>query len=441
MSRQLEEKTVVYKPNFLASRRTFARTIAAAPLVASLAAKDAIAGVRGRKEDIYRRIGVRPLINARGTWTYLSGSLELPEVRQAKQEAAMHFVDIFELQRGVGRRLAELSGAESGIVTSGAAGAMAAATAACIAGTDPKKVWQLPDTTGLKSEVIMFGGRNAFDSAIRLAGGKLVVARTHEELERALNENTAMVYTTALGERLEKALTITKKAGVPLLLDDAAGIPPIENLSLYARMGVDLYTFSGGKGLAGPQCSGLLLGRKDLIEAALANCSPWEGAVCRAMKVGKEEIMGCLAAVEAWKKKDLNALNKEWGARVGRIAKLVETVDGVTTDIRIPEGGNRYPTLTVKWDETAFAFSVADCVKQLSEGEPRIEVLSASNPSMVPAVHEEGDNRPRKREGQPARQNRLQIVPSTLQSGEDVIVGKRLRSILAQARSRAAKRG
>jgi len=431
----------VYTPNFLASRRTFLRTVAAAPMLASLAVQDLIADVRGPKLNIYQRIGVRPLINARGTWTYLSGSLELAEVRQAKQEAAMHFVDMFELQRGVGRRLAELSGAESGIVTSGAAGAMAAATAACIAGSDPKKVWQLPDTTGLKNEVVMFGGRNAFDSAIRLAGGKLVVAHTHEELERALNGSTAMVYTTALGERLEKALTITKRAGVPLLLDDAAGIPPIENLSLYARMGVDLYTFSGGKGLAGPQCSGLLLGRKDLIEAALANCSPWEGAVCRAMKVGKEEIMGCLAAVEAWKKKDLNALNKEWTARVDRIAKLVETVDGVTTEIRIPEGGNRYPTLTVQWDETAFAFTVAGCVNELSEGEPRIEVLSASNPSMVPAVREDKDSTPPKREAQPAAQDRLQIVPSTLQPGEDVLVGKRLREILARARSRAARRG
>jgi uncharacterized pyridoxal phosphate-dependent enzyme len=411
-------------------------------MLASLAVEDLIADVRGPEANIYRRIGVRPLINARGTWTYLSGSLELPEVRQAKQEAAMHFVDMFELQRGVGKRLAELSGAESGIVTSGAAGAMAAATAACIAGSDPKRVWQLPDTTGLKNEVVMFGGRNAFDSAIRLAGGKLVVVHTHEELDRALNGNTAMVYTTALGERLSKALTITKRAGVPLLLDDAAGIPPIENLSLYARMGVDLYTFSGGKGLAGPQCSGLLLGRKDLIEAALANCSPWEGAVCRAMKVGKEEIMGCLAAVEAWKKKDLNALDKAWTARVNRIAKLAETVDGVTTDIRIPEGGNRYPTLTVQWDETAFAFTVADCVKQLSEGEPRIEVLSASNPSMVPAVHEDDNSKAPKREAQPAAaRNRLQIVPSTLQPGEDVLVGKRLREILASARRLAAKRG
>lgn len=430
----------MYTPNFLASRRTFLRTVAAAPMLASLAVQELIAGVAGSKPNIYERIGVRPLINARGTWTYLSGSLELAEVRQAKQEAAMHFVDMFELQRGVGRRLAELSGAESGMVTSGAAGAMAAATAACIAGSDPKKVWQLPDTTGLKSEVVMFGGRNAFDSAIRLAGGKLVVAHTHEELERALNGNTAMIYTTALGDRLEKALAIAKKAGVPLLLDDAAGIPPIENLSLYARMGVDLYTFSGGKGLAGPQCSGLLLGRKDLVEAALANCSPWEGAVCRAMKVGKEEIMGCLAAVEAWKKKNLNALNKEWGARVARIAKLVETVDGVTTEIRIPEGGNRYPTLTVQWDESKFALAVAGCVKQLSEGEPRIEVLSASNPSMVPAAREDGGASP-KSEVRPAAQDRLQIVPSTLQPGEDVLVGKRLREILARARSRAMKQG
>lgn len=430
----------MYRPNFLASRRTFLRTVSALPMLASFAAEDLVAKVAGPKENVYTRIGVRPLINARGTWTYLSGSLELPEVRRAKEEGALHFVDMFELQRGVGRRLAELSGAESGMITSGAAGAMAAATAACIAGSNPKNVWQLPDTTGLKSEVVMFGGRNAFDSAIRLAGGKLVVARKHEELERAINGNTAMVYTTVLGGRLEKALAITKKHGVPLLLDDAAGIPPFENLSLYARMGVDLYTFSGGKGLAGPQCSGLLLGRKDLIEAALANCSPWEGAVCRAMKVGKEEIMGCLAAVEAWRGKDLNALDREWTGRVMRIAKAVETVDGVTTDIETPQGGNRYPTLTVKWDENAWGFTVANCVKHLSDGEPRIEVLSASNPSMVPAVHEDDDEplrkEPKKVQGS---RNRLQIVPSTLQPGEDLIVARRLREVLAAARRTASK--
>src|SRR6185312_11679029 len=142
--------------------------------------------------------------------------------------------------------------------------------------------------------------------------------------------NTAMIYTTAQGERLEKAIPIAKNAKVPIFVDWAAGIPPIENLGLPWKMGADLYTFSGGKGLCGPQCSGLLLGRKDLIDAALANTSPWEGSVCRAMKVGKEEVMGCLAAVEAWQKKDLNALNREWTRTVKRVAALVETVPGVS---------------------------------------------------------------------------------------------------------------
>jgi len=420
-------------------RRYFMKLAGAAPLLAYIAAQDiaekawGAVGKSSTRDTIYSRIGVRPFINGRGTWTYLSGSLELPEVRAAKQAASQHFVDIFELQHAVGRRLAELSGAESGMVTSGAAGAMASATAACIAGADPAKIWQLPDTTGLKSEVIMHGGRSAFDSAIRLAGGKLVVAHTHDEMRAAINGNTAMIYTTALGDSLEKAQAIAKDAKVPMLLDDAAGIPPIENLKLYSKMGIDLYAFSGGKGLAGPQCSGLLLGRKDLIEAAMANTSPWEGAVCRAMKVGKEEIMGCLAAVEAWTKMDLGALNRQWNERALRIQKLIDTVPGVTTEIRIPKDGNRYPTLVVNWDETAWGFTVADCDTQLRAGEPRIEVLTSSNPSMVAAVHE-GNENPKVAK----RADHIEIVSMTLQQGEDLIVGKRLREILLQARKKAA---
>ncbi len=419
-------------------RRSFMWRVSGFALLGSVTAKEAVGRTmeavgRSRSEDIYRRIGVRPLINARGTWTYLSGSLELPQVRAAQQAAAMHFVDIVELQHAAGKRLAELSGAESGMVTSGAAGAMAAATAACIAGTDPEKIWQLPDTTGLRHEVPMVGGRSAFDSAIRLAGGKLVLVHGEAELQNAINDKTAMIYTTDLGERLEKQIAIAKAAKVPLLLDDAAGIPPIENLKLYAKMGCDLYTFSGGKGLMGPQCSGILLGRKDLIEAAIANCSPHEGAVCRPMKVGKEEIMGCLAAVEAWTTIDLSALNREWKAKVDRIAKLVETVPGVTTEIEIPEGGNRYPTLTVNWDEKAFGLTVAECDKKLRDGEPRIEVLTESNPSLVSAVHEGEPSSKAPKE----HRNRLQIISMTMQPGEDMIVGKRLREILSAARKQA----
>lgn len=421
------------------SRRALFRQIRALPLFGYFAAQDLWAKARkaaGRASsaDIYARIGVTPIINARGTWTYISGSLELPEVKAAKQAAAEHFVDMWELQKGVSKRLAELSGAEAGMITAGAASALGTATAACMAGTDPAKIWQLPDHTGMKYEVIMFGGRLSFDSAIRAAGGVLVMAYSPEELQAKINENTVMVFTTARGERLEKGLVITKKAGVPMLVDWAAGIPPIENLSLPAKMGADLYTFSGGKGLCGPQCTGLLLGRKDLIEAALANSCPWEGAVCRAHKVGKEEIMGCLAAIEAWKKRDLAKLDREWGARVRRIVQLVETVPGVKTEITTPAGGNRYPTLSVSWDEAAFQMTVLECAKELRDGRPRIEVLTPTNPSLVPVVREGDPNAPRRR-GEDAP--RLRIVSLTLQPGEELLVGRRLREVLSEARKKA----
>ena len=422
----------------LFDRRHFMKLAGAAPLLAYIAMQDLAGKALGAvgktsSDNIYTRIGVRPFINGRGTWTYLSGSLELPEVRAAKQAASAHFVDIFELQHAVGRRLAELSGAEAGMVTSGAAGAMAGATAACIAGKDPARIWQLPDTTGLKHEVIMHGGRSAFDSAIRLAGGKLVLAQSTDDVRAAIHENTAMIYTTSLGSTLEKMIAIAKETKIPLLLDDAAGIPPIDNLKLYAKMGADLYCFSGGKGLGGPQCSGVLLGRKDLIEAAMLNTSPWEGAVCRSMKVGKEEVMGCLAAIEAWTKIDLNALNSQWNERTARIQKLVATVPGVQTKIEIPEDGNRYPTLIVSWDEDAWKFSVADCDKKLREGTPRIEVLTSNNPSLVPAV-EEGYQNPKA----PKESDHIEIVSMTLQPGEDLVVGKRLREILSEARKKVA---
>jgi L-seryl-tRNA(Ser) seleniumtransferase len=379
--------------------------------------------------NVYERIGVRPLINGRGTWTYLSGSLILPEVRTAMEAASRQFVDLFELQAAVGKRLASLSGAESGMITSGSAGAMAAATAGCMAGTDPQKIWQLPDTTGMKNEVVMLGGRIAFDSAIRLTGAKLKLANRMEDLQPAIGPQTAMIYTTWRDDNLPKAVAVAKQAGVPLLLDDAAGIPPFANLSRYAKMGLDLYCFSGGKGMRGPQCSGVLLGRKDLIDAALKNYNPYEGSICRPMKVGKEEIIGMLTAIETWQKVDLDALTREWNTRVQRIAKLVETVPGVTTKVYVPEEGNSYPTLKILWDEQKFGFTVAQCDEQLRAGNPRIELLTNSNPSIVSAV-EEGGGGDKKHQAPP---NQLEVVSMTLQPGEDLIVGRRLREILNAA--------
>jgi len=412
--------------------------LAAAPLLGQIAARDLYAQAasavgRDPRQNIYSRLGVKTVINCRGTWTYLSGSLEFPEVRQAQVEAANHFVNVIELQRAVGRRLAELTGAESGIVTSGAAGAMAAATAGCMAGSDDKYIWQLPDTTGLKHEVIMVGGRSAFDSAIRLTGAQLVLAYSPEELANAINDNTAMIYTTDLGDKLQKELSIAKERNVPMLLDDAAGIPPVENAKLYARMGVDLYCFSGGKGLCGPQCSGLLLGRKDLIESALLNCSPREGAVCRPMKVGKEEIIGCLTALETWLTLDEKKLYADWNGRIERIRKLVETVPGVKTDVFIPDDGNRYPTLKVAWDQQGWRYSISDCVAELRAGNPVIEILGADNPSLVRAVREGNPNR-KERKGP----DHIELVSMTIKPGEEMIVGQRLRAILGAAQKKAA---
>jgi L-seryl-tRNA(Ser) seleniumtransferase len=279
----------------------------------------------------------------------------------------------------------------------------------------------------------MVGGRSAFDSAIRLTGAKLVLTYSPEELTNAINENTAMIYTTNLGEKLKQELAIAKDRKIPMLLDDAAGIPPADNAKLYARMGIDLYCFSGGKGLCGPQCSGLLLGRKDLIEAALLNCSPREGAVCRPMKVGKEEVIGCLTALETWLNLDEKKIYDEWNGRIDRIKKLVETVPGVKTDTFVPEDGNRYPTLKIFWDQTAWRFTISDCVQELRSGDPVIEVLGADNPSLVTAVHEGNPNRKEMK-----APDHIELVSMTIKPGEEIVVGQRLRAILGSAQKKSA---
>ena len=417
------------------NRRTFVKWASAFPLLAQVGLEQAMGTgwaevARNSTDNIYTRLGVKPLINGRGTWTYLSASLELPEVRTAQVEAAQHFVNIFELQKAAGKRLAELTGAESGMITSGAAGAMAVGTAACIAGTDPDRVWQLPNTDGLKNEVVMVGGRSVFDSAIRLAGGKLVLVDSAEQIPNAVTSNTAMVYTTSPPEQLAKEIAASKARQIPIFMDAADGIPPVNKLQLFAKMGCDLYTFSGGKGLCGPQSSGILLGRKDLIEAGLANSNPWEGAVCRPMKVGKEEIMGCLAAVEAWLKMDVGKLNNEWGTRVQRIATLVETVPGVEAKVYMPEE-NQCPTLMITWDQKGWHYTTADCARELLEGTPSIAVLTEDNPSDV-LSRKQTSPRPHRHE------DKLQIVSMTLRPGEEIIIGQRLRQLLTQARRQAA---
>jgi seryl-tRNA(Sec) selenium transferase len=432
------------------SRRSFMKLVAAAPLFVSLGARSLASTVaasaagliptsaRDWNNNIYTRFGIRPIINCRGVFTYLTASVELPQVRRAAEEASHFFIDLFELQAAVGRHLAKVSGAESGMITSGSAGSIACATAGCIAGSDPRNIYQLPDTTGMKGEVIIMGGRSVWDSCIRLTGAKLIVAPTVSDLRSAITAQTAMIYTTWHdNDRITQMLKISKPAGVPLMVDQAAGIPPYSNFTRYAELGVDLFCFSGGKGLMGPQVSGLLLGRKDLIDAALYNSTPWEGSICRPMKVGKEEMMACLAAFDYWSTADIDAINKEWQRRMERLAKMVETVPGVQTSIKtpVPTESDSFPTLVVSWDEQKFGLTVAQCNEQLKAGEPRIEVQTNENASGVLAriktpAEPFGIGRP--------TTNQMRILPITMQPGEELIVGNRLRQVLDKARKQSA---
>jgi uncharacterized pyridoxal phosphate-dependent enzyme len=426
-------------------RRSFVKLMASTPLLASMAEgifpapavaapSHPVSGV-GVTPEIYARIGARVIINGRGTYTYLSGSVELPVVREAMRAASFNYVNMYDLQTAAGAYLAKIAGAESGMVTSGSAGSMSAATAACLAGSDPVKIYQLPDTTGMKSEVIMIGGRSAFDSAIRLAGAKLVVVPSVDGLQAAINSNTAMIYDASQrdDETIKKILAISKPAGVPLLVDAAAGIPPFENFSRFAKLGVDMYCFSGGKGMCGPQDSGILLGRKDLIEAARYNCAPWEGSVCRPMKVGKEEIMGIIAAVDYWSKADPNAQWHEWQQRADHMLAAVKDIPGLAAEIIVPPNSNSFPTLALTWDEKKFGLSVMECAAQLREGDPSIETLTPVNPSTVMNRLKDLNHPPR----QGNAPLRLQVASLTLQPGEEVIVGRRLHEVLTGALKKA----
>src|SRR5438876_467456 len=288
------------------------------------------AAARPKKSaNIYDRLGVRTRINAKGTYTYLTGSLVPPEVVQAMHQAAEHYVYLEELQIAAGKKIAEWLGVEAAMVTSGAAGAMTLATAACITGKDPDKIRRIPDLTGMRTEVVVQKShRNGFDHAVRNVGVRLVEVESLEEAEQAINAATAMLYYSNFAQNrgrigLEQWVALGKKHGVPTFNDAAADVPPVSHLSEYNKMGFDLVAFSGGKGLRGPQCAGLLLGRKDLIEAALLNNNPNEDTIGRGMKVGKEEIVGMFAAVERYLKIDHDQEWKTWERKLGQIEQMV----------------------------------------------------------------------------------------------------------------------
>lgn len=365
------------------NRRKFLKTI---PAVSALGAMPAGAKVVA-KRDYFKDLGLRTFINAAGTYTTLTASLMQPEVVAAIEYASKHYVKLTDLQDACGKRVAELLGAEAAMISSGAAGALLAGTAACVAGTDQEKIKRLPDTAGMKNEVlIQKSHRYGYDHAVRAAGVKMIEIETRAEYERAVNERTAMALffnaNDPVGQiKIEEWIALGKKHKVPTMNDAAADVPPVENLTKYIKMGFDLVVFSGGKNIRGPQSAGLLFGRKDLIEAAKMNVSPNSDSVGRGCKVNKEEILGMMVALENYMKRDHAADMKEGERRVNLIAAAVKGLPSVTTEIQVPPIANHLPHLHVKWD---FAkMSVRDVVAKLRDGEPSIEVTPSGRDALV----------------------------------------------------------
>lgn len=396
-------------------RRTFLCALAGAPGSALLfpGGSDAAQESAGSStRDVIQELGVRSFINAAGTFTALTGSLMRPEAVAAMQVAARKFVRLEDLHEAVGRRIAELLHCPAALVTAGCASAMSLATAACVAGKDPERIRRLPDTTGMKNQVVVQRThRVGYDHAIRNAGVQLVEVTTREQLEAAINERTTMMFFLNASDprgkiHHEDFVAIGKAHGVPTLIDAAADIPPVENLWRFTKMGFDLVAFSGGKGLRGPQSTGLLLGRKDLIDAARMNNSPNGDTLCRTNKVNKEEVIGMLVALESYLKEDHAAVWKDWEGRCRCIAKALEGFPDVKTEVFVPQVANAVPHLRVRWDARGRKLSPTEMLRKLREGTPSIEVG-------------------------PSSRNPLVIGVWMMEPGEDAIVAERLRAIFA----------
>ena len=368
--------------------------------------------------DVYADLGMRRVINAAATLTRLGGSIMPPPVLEAMMQASRSFIELPELQRRVGERLAKVTKNEAAYVCSGAAAGLTLTTAACITGTDPEKIARLPGALdGLKNEVVVHRSqRNGYDFAVRQAGVRLVeIGPTVEELNAAIGERTAAVayFAGRLAEGslpLKTVVEVAHAKGVPVIVDGAAQIPPISNLWRYTiEDGADLAVFSGGKGLRGPQSSGLIVGRADLIEAVRMHGPPNQ-AVGRPMKVGKEEMVGFLAAVEWSLSRDEPALIQRYERQVARVVESLANVEGVTARRDFPsEAGQPMPRALVQLDAEKLGFDRDEVIRRLREGDPYVEVSSSGKDTIY-------------------------VNPQTLEDGEETIVIERLVSALKRGR-------
>jgi uncharacterized pyridoxal phosphate-dependent enzyme len=408
------------------NRRGFLGTAAA--LVASLVAprklhsraKEATGSAKvsgfGETGNPYEELGVNTVINCQGTMTMLGGSILRPELEAVMAMGGRHFVSIPELEVAAGKRIAEmlkLPDGYSALVTSGAAAAMQSGLAGILTGDNESFIRQIPDLTGMKSEVIIQKShRNPFDHQLRNTGIKLIEIETRDQLRQAVSDRTAMMhfsnFANAAGQiKVDEWIKFGKQYNVPCMNDAAADTPPVSHLWDYANMGYDLITISGGKAMRGPQCAGLLIGRKDLVAYALLNNSPHEDTLGRSQKVGKEEILGMVKALELYLREDHDALSREWQGRLDRISIELTKIPGVSTSFFIPDIANHVPHMQISWDSR-----ISLEPQQVSK------MLRTSKPSIVMGG---GEGRPG-----------LAMCSFMLQPGEDKIVADQLSRILRE---------
>jgi D-glucosaminate-6-phosphate ammonia-lyase len=391
------------------NRRRFLQGLSLSPLATRLGFAAAPA-----KRDYFKELGLRPFINAAGTYTTLTASLMPPEVVQAWEYASKQYVHLIPLHDAVAQRIASIVRSEAAMVTAGAASALTLGTAACMTGKSMDMVRRLPDTAGMKTEVIIQKShRNGYDHAVRNCGTRFIEVETAEELEQAITPNTAMMFFFNAQNNRGKIpdqefVRLGKKHGVPTFNDAAADVPPIENLWKYTQMGFDLVTFSGGKGICGPQSAGLLLGRKELIDAARMNAWPNSDSIGRGMKVNKEELLAMMVAVDSFVNRDQQATWREWEKRVKQVADAVASVKTVNTEQFVPEIANAVPHLRITWDQSVVKITPREAAQKLREGEPSIEL-------------------------RPGSRDALEVAVWMMQPGDAQVVGRRIREVLRSA--------
>ncbi|MFC2123225.1 selenocysteine synthase [Bacteroidota bacterium] len=406
------------------NRREILKQLSVIPLVGTAMTPDLLArqasSISKRAEgNIYRAMGVEPIINCRGTFTILGGSVERPEVLEAMEAASGYFVQYDELAFGIGQKLGELTKTDWGVVTAGCAAGLKHFTAACVTGGNPERLIRIPNLTGMdKTEVIIpHYSRNLYDHAVRNIGVEVITVETAEEMRKAISECTAMIYVLACRHSdpgqpfsLEVIADIAKPLDIPVLMDAAA-----ENLTfppVHLAQGATVVAYSGGKAICGPQCAGLLLGKKDILMSTWQASSPHHGPG-RDNKVGKEEMLGMLAAVEAWISRDHKEEWQEWLSWLDLISKRMLTIKGIKTKVTQPEGlSNHAPVLHIQWNPDQLNITGEEVAEEVARNKTRIAIGSRTTDELTS----------------------INITPNQMQPGNAEVVAERLHGVLSKKR-------